>query len=64
MQKELQLHFSPDEVNLVLEGLGNLPFVKVYQLIGKIQEQASRQVSADNGQAPAPDRATERQTAQ
>ncbi len=63
MQKEIQLQFSPDEVNLILEGLGNLPFVKVYQLIGKIQEQASHQVNGDNGQAPAPDRATERQTA-
>lgn len=65
MQKEIQLQFSPDEVNLILEGLGNLPFVKVYQLIGKIQEQASQQVSGDNGQTPAPasDRATERQSA-
>lgn len=63
MQKEIQLQFTPDEVNLILEGLGNLPFVKVYQLIGKIQEQASRQVSGDEGQAPAPARAAERQTA-
>ena len=29
---------------LVLEGLGNLPFVKVYNLIGKIQAQASAQL--------------------
>ena len=42
------------------EALGNLPFVKVYSLIGKIQEQAGQQMNA-NGQvtqselvAPAP----------
>lgn len=63
MQKEIKLQFTADEINVILEGLGNLPFIKVYQLIGKIQEQASRQVQDDQGEAPAADRATERQTA-
>jgi hypothetical protein len=63
MQKEIKLQFTADEINVILEGLGNLPFIKVYQLIGKIQEQASLQVQDDHGEAPAADRATERQTA-
>lgn len=51
MQKEIQLQLTTEEINLLLEGLGNLPFVKVYQLIGKIQEQAARQMNDENGQA-------------
>ena len=43
-QEEIVLKLSPEEINLVLEGLGNLPFVKVYTLIGKIQAQASAQL--------------------
>ncbi len=46
--KEITLHMTTDEVNLILEALGNLPFVKVYTLIGKIQEQARQQLN-DNG---------------
>ena len=44
MQKDINLQFTPEEVNTILEGLGNLPFVKVYQLISKIQEQAGGQL--------------------
>lgn len=44
MQKEINLKFTPEEVNVILEGLGNLPFVKVFQLINKIQEQAAGQM--------------------
>ena len=49
--KEIQLTLSIDEANLVLEGLGLLPFVKVYTLIGKIQKQAGQQFAAENGEA-------------
>ena len=49
--KEIQLSVTIDEANLILEALGNLPFTKVYELIGKIQEQASEQLAAENGQA-------------
>ena len=48
--KEIQLSVTIDEANLILEALGNLPFTKVYELIGKIQEQASEQLAAENGQ--------------
>ena len=48
--KEIQLNVSIDEANLILEALGNLPFARVYALIGKIQEQAGNQLAAPNGQ--------------
>lgn len=43
-EKDINLQFTAEEVNTILEGLGNLPFVKVYQLISKIQEQAGDQM--------------------
>jgi hypothetical protein len=43
--QDLTLKLSLEEVNLVLEGLGNLPFARVFGLIGRIQEQASAQLT-------------------
>ena len=40
----IRLDLGVDDVNLVLEALGKLPFVQVYQLIGRIQSQAQAQV--------------------
>ena len=40
----IRLELGVDDVNLVLEALGKLPFVQVYQLIGRIQSQAQAQV--------------------
>ncbi|MGR9053654.1 MAG: hypothetical protein ACU84J_13495 [Gammaproteobacteria bacterium] len=51
MMKELDLNLSIDEINLILEGLGNLPFNKVYALIAKIQEQAGRQLQSPEAAA-------------
>ena len=42
---EFTFTLTTDELNTVLEGLGNLPFVRVYTLIGKIQQQASTQIA-------------------
>ncbi len=42
--KEIQLKLSINETNLILEALGELPFVKVHQLISKIQQQAATQL--------------------
>lgn len=42
----VKLELSLEEANLVLEALGNLPFVRVYELIGKIQTQAQVQAGA------------------
>jgi hypothetical protein len=44
-KEDINLQLSADEINLLLEGLGSMPFVKVYTLIGKIQQQASGQLS-------------------
>ena len=54
--RELNLTITVDEANLVLEGLGNLPFAKVYALVAKIQAQASRQLKGveSNGQETEP----------
>jgi hypothetical protein len=43
--KSLELSLTLAETNLILEALGTLPFVRVFQLIGKIQQQAEAQVS-------------------
>lgn len=48
-QEEITLKLKPEEINLILEGVGSLPFVKVYNLIGKIQNQASAQLSGEEG---------------
>ena len=51
--KEIDIKLTTEEINIIMEALGNLPFVKVYQIIGKIQEQAGAQLQAVNGQATA-----------
>ena len=50
---ELELKVTVDEANLILEALGSMPFKQVYALVGKIQEQASRQLGKPQP-APAP----------
>ena len=42
--KPVQLDLSLSEVNQILESLGQLPYIQVYQLIGKIQQQAQAQL--------------------
>lgn len=42
--KNINLNLTFDEVNLVLKALGSLPFNQVYELIGKIHDQANAQV--------------------
>lgn len=41
--KQIRLDLSFEEVNTILKALGNLPFNEVYDLIGKIHEQANQQ---------------------
>lgn len=48
-KQNITLQLSAEEVNLLLEGLGGMPFVKVYNLIGKIQQQASGQFNEAAG---------------
>ena len=42
--KELSFVVTLDEANLLLEGLGHLPFAKVYALVEKLQAQAKEQL--------------------
>ncbi|XXT24941.1 hypothetical protein WME94_25745 [Sorangium sp. So ce429] len=49
--RELHLSVTVDEVNLILEGVGLLPFARVYALVAKLQQQASEQL----GGKPAPE---------
>lgn len=44
--QNLTLNLTLDEVNKILEALGNLPFVQVHELIGTIQAQATAQLKA------------------
>lgn len=49
--KEINFKVTIDEANLILEGLGCIPFAKVYALVAKIQEQAQQQLNG--GELPA-----------
>jgi hypothetical protein len=44
MTENLYLHLTLEETNLLLEALGQLPYIQVHQLIAKIQQQASEQL--------------------
>ncbi|APR88503.1 hypothetical protein A7982_13852 [Minicystis rosea] len=43
-EKTINLTVTVDEANLILEGVGQLPFARVYGLITKVQQQASQQL--------------------
>jgi hypothetical protein len=44
--KKIRLELELDEVNMILEAIGALPFARVYTLVGHIQEQARPQIEA------------------
>ncbi|MCG8421909.1 MAG: hypothetical protein MJE77_28645 [Proteobacteria bacterium] len=45
--RQINLEVTVEEANLILEGLGQLAFVKVYALISKIQDQAREQLNGE-----------------
>jgi hypothetical protein len=47
----ISMELSIEEANLILEGLGELPFRRVFQLIGRIQSAARAQIEPA-GDAP------------
>ncbi|MFT7265140.1 MAG: hypothetical protein ACI9A2_003224 [Halioglobus sp.] len=50
MQK-ITLNLTIEDANLVLEGLGSLPYAKVFNAVGTIQQQAQAQIkSAESAQ--------------
>lgn len=48
--KEINLTLSVNELNLILEALGNESYVKVFSLIEKIHSQAKPQVNGSVNQ--------------
>ncbi len=46
--KQINLEVKVEDANLILEALGNLPFVKVHELISSIHQQASAQMADQN----------------
>lgn len=48
MEQTIKLELSLNEINTILSGLGNLPYVQVDLLIPKIREQAQKQLQKDN----------------
>ena len=43
---DIVLHLTLAEVNLILEGIGALPFARVFGLVGRIQSQTAEQLQA------------------
>lgn len=43
MDQQLELKMTTDEVKLVFQGLGKLPFEEVFELIGKLNIQVNQQ---------------------
>lgn len=50
--KTISLKLTVDDTNLVLEGLGLLPFAKVYALVTEIQCQARKQLETSGAMEP------------
>lgn len=48
----LTLKLSVNEVNLILEGLGYLPYARVYELVNKVQSQAYSQLNPGDEGSP------------
>jgi hypothetical protein len=44
--KNITFTVSVDEANKIFKALGNLPFTEVYELIGKLNEQANIQLTS------------------
>ena len=49
--KKIQFSVTVEEGNLIFKGLSKLPFEEVYELIGKLNEQANHQLQANPDQS-------------
>ncbi|MDJ0589443.1 MAG: hypothetical protein QNJ72_05505 [Pleurocapsa sp. MO_226.B13] len=45
--EQISINLTIEEVNLILDSLGQRPYIEVFQLINKIQAQAEAQVQAN-----------------
>ncbi len=43
---KIKLELDIDDTNLLLEGLGQLPYIRVYKLVQYVQEQGRAQITA------------------
>lgn len=50
--KTVTFTVSIDEANLLFKSLGRMPFEQVYELIGKMNEQANAQLSGNSSATP------------
>lgn len=48
----IRLELSTEEINLIFQALGNRPFNEVFELIGKINDQAAQQMKTEADNAP------------
>ena len=53
-EKKIKLEVTIEEANLIFKSLGKLPFEQVYELIGKLNDQANLQLTSEkkNGATP------------
>lgn len=51
----IQLNLSINEVNQILEALGDRPFKEVFHLVNKIQQQAGSQLQQEQQQQSKPE---------
>lgn len=56
--KHISLTLQLDQVNQILDALGQQPYARVYQLITLIQQQAEAQLQTGEAAAAAPARAS------
>jgi hypothetical protein len=50
--KQVTFTLSITEANLLFKALGRMPFTEVYELIGKMNQQANEQLAGDNSATP------------
>lgn len=50
MKDALSMKLTIEELNLILEGLGAMPYYRVHELIHNIHSQAQQQVNTKNSQ--------------
>jgi hypothetical protein len=48
LMQDIKLNLTIDDINMILEGLGNFSFSRAQTLVGKIREQVSRQIPSPN----------------
>jgi hypothetical protein len=46
MNEPINMNFTVSELNLILEGLGNMAYYRVHELIHRIQSEAQEQVNS------------------